>query len=193
MNDILRAGRGLALDFASTLMFMAVMALGGGLTLAVALAVVLALGQIGWELWRGRKIDALQWASLCIVLVSGGAALLTRDPRFVMAKPTLIYALVGAAMLQRGWMMRYMGDDAMTHVPDLAIAFGYVWAGLMFASAILNLALAFTLGIAAWGAAISFWGIVSKLALCLAQIAVMKSVGRRRYRAAQSLALPPAA
>ena len=189
MSDVLRAGRGLALDFASTLMFMAIMALGGGLMLAVTLAVTLAAGQIGWELYRGRRIDALQWASLSVVVISGGVSLLTHDPRFVMAKPTLIYAMVGAAMLQRGWMMRYMGDDAREYVPDLAIAFGHVWAGLMFASAIFNLVLVFTVSTAVWGATISFWGIASKLALCAVQIAVMKSAGLRRYRAA----LPPAA
>jgi hypothetical protein len=27
-------------------------------------------------------------------------------PRFVMVKPTLIYAAIGTAMLQRGWMNR---------------------------------------------------------------------------------------
>jgi len=193
MSDLLRAGRALALDFASTLMFMAIMALGGGLTLAVALAVALAAGQIGWELRRGKRIDALQWASLCVVLVSGGAALLTRDPRFAMAKPSIIYAMVGMAMLQRGWMTRYMGDDAMTYVPDLAIGFGYVWAGLMFVSALFNLVLALSVSVAVWGAAISFWGIASKLALCLAQFAVMKTVGLRRYRARQCPAMPPAA
>jgi hypothetical protein len=68
-------------------------------------------------------------------------------------------------------------------VPDLAITFGYVWAGLMFLSAVVNLGLAFNLDIKSWAAAISVWGLASKAALFLIQYGVMKSVGRRRARA----------
>jgi intracellular septation protein A len=44
----------------------------------------------------------MQWASLGLVIVLGGATVLTGDPRFVMIKPTIAYLTVGAAMLQRG-------------------------------------------------------------------------------------------
>lgn len=183
MSDLLHAGKGLALDLASTLLFMAVLALGGGMVLAVALAVAFAFAQIAWTLRKGEKVDALQWSSLAVVLISGGASLLTNDPRFVMLKPTLLYLLVGAAMLQRGWMLRYMPQDAALLMPDLIVTFGFVWAGLMFVSAALNLGLALTLGVAAWGAAVSLWGTASKLALFCVQFAVMKWVGKRRYQA----------
>jgi intracellular septation protein len=55
-----------------------------------------------------------------------------------------------------------------------------VWAGLMFLSAALNLALALTLGTADWAAAMSVWGIASKIALFLIQYAVMHRIGHRR-------------
>ena len=72
---------------------------------------------------------------------------------------------------------------AQATVPDLGITFGYVWAGLMFFSAALNIVLALTLEPATWAAVKSFWAIGSKLALFGIQYAVMKSTGVRRARA----------
>jgi intracellular septation protein A len=186
MSDLLHSGKSLALDLASTLLFMGVLALGGSMALAVGLAVALAFAQLAWTFRKGEKVDALQWSSLIVVVVSGGASLLTNDPRFVMLKPTLLYALVGVAMLQRGWMARYLPQDANDYLPDLVITFGYVWAGLMFLSAALNLVLALSLSVGQWGAAISLWGAASKLALFFIQYAVMKWIGKRRYQAAQA-------
>jgi intracellular septation protein A len=181
MKDLLHAGRTVLADIASTLLFVALVALTHNVLLAVALGMALAFVQIGWQLARRRPVDALQWISLFLVLASGSATLFTRNPIFVMLKPSAIYLLVGWAMLRRGWMLRYMPPRAMEYVPDLAIGFGYVWAGLMAFSAVLNLVLALSLGVIAWGAAMTAWGIASKLVLFFGQYAVMKIIGRRRY------------
>jgi hypothetical protein len=53
----------------------------------------------------------------------------------------------------------------------------------MFFSAALNLVLALTTSVMTWGAVMSLWGTVSKIALFFIQFGVMKAVGRRRYRA----------
>ena len=63
---------------------------------------------------------------------------------------------------------------------DLATAFGYAWAGLMFFSAALNIGLALSLDAKTWAATMSAWGIGSKIALFLIQYAVMTSIGKRR-------------
>ena len=85
-------------------------------------------------------------------------------------------------MLKRGWMTRYLPPIAQFAVPDLAITFGYVWAGLMFFSAALNIALALTLDAATWAAVKSVWAIGSKVGLFLIQYAVMKSTAVRRVK-----------
>ncbi len=183
MKTLLSAARPLLTDLASTILFFCVYVLTGRLPMAVALGLMLAIGQIGWELLRRRPIDTLQWISAVVVLSSGSAALITNDPVFVMIKPSLIYLLVGAAMLKRGWMNRYLPPRALEFVPDLAVTFGYAWAGLMFFSAALNLILALTLGVTAWGAAMTAWGIVSKTTFFLGQYGLMKFIGRRRASA----------
>lgn len=182
MKSLLSAARALLLDLASTILFFCVYSLTGSIAWAVALGLALAVGQIGWQLLRRQSVDALQWVSLAIVLVSGSGALVTDNPVFVMVKPSLIYLFVGAAMLKRGWMNNYLPSRALEFVPDLAVTFGYVWAGLMFFSAALNLALALTLSVTAWGIAMSVWGSASKLALFFIQYGVMKFIGRRRYQ-----------
>lgn len=186
MRDLAVAGRAILLDLASTLFFLLLFALTGSVPLSVALGIALAAVQIGWRLLRRERIDALQWVSLLVVAASGAATLFTRDPRFVMLKPSVIYLLVGWAMLQKGWMLRYLPARAIQLVPDLAVAAGYAWAGLMGFSALLNITLAMTCPILTWGTAMTVWGIGSKLALFLLQYGVMRYVGRRRAMGTRS-------
>lgn len=183
MKDLLHSARFLLLDLAAVLLFFLLYSFTHNLALGVIAGLVLALAQIGWEILRRKPVDTLQWVSLITVLASGASTLHSGNPLYVMLQPTVIYLMVGWAMLKRGWMNRYLPPDALNYVPDLAIFFGYVWAGLMALSAFVNLGLALSLDVKAWGAAISAWGIASKAALFLVQYCTMKAIGRRRYRA----------
>jgi intracellular septation protein len=186
MANLLKSAQLLVSDLASTLLFLAVLLITKDLILAVALGVGLGIVQIGWMLARRKPIDTMQWLSIGLVVVSGAATMLTKDARFVMLKPTVIYCIVGAYMLRPGWMNRYLPPIAVAVVPDLAYVFGFVWAGLMFGSAALNIALALTLDPVTWATTMSIWGIASKLALFLIQYATMRTIGVRRGRAAAS-------
>ncbi len=183
MKELFYSGRALAADLASTIFFVTLYALTRNIALAVGFGVTLAAVQIVWRLARRQTIDAMQWISLFLVIASGSATLLTHNPVFVMLKPTAIYLLVGWTMMKRGWMNRYLPPSALEFVPDLGVRFGYVWAALMFFSAALNLALALTCSVVAWGSAMAAWGIGSKIALFFISYAVMRTTGARRYRA----------
>jgi intracellular septation protein len=183
MKNLLHAGKFLALDMASTIFFLCLYLLTRNIPLSVALGMALGVGQIGWQVWRKAPIDTMQWMSLFLVIGSGTATLLTRDPRFIMVKPTLIYSVVGIVMLKRGWMNRYLPPVAMEVVPDIAVIFGYVWSALMFASAILNLFVALNFDAVTWAAFMSAYGLISKPALFVVQFATMRLIGVRRRRA----------
>jgi intracellular septation protein len=180
MKNLLAAGKLLLLDMASTLLFLALFLLTGNVALSVILGMALGIVQIGWQLARRKPIDTMQWMSLFLVLGSGTATLLTHDPRFVMLKPTLIYTIVGIVMLRPGWMNRYLPPVAIELVPDIAFIFGYVWAGLMFFSAALNIVVALNFSVAAWAAFMSLYGIVSKAVLFLVGYFTMRTIGVRR-------------
>ncbi len=183
MRDFFAAAKLLLLDLASTVFFLVVFLLTKNIPLSVVLGVALGIGQIVFEFVRKRPIDTMQWLSLFLVVGAGTATLITNDPRFVMVKPSLIYLVVGVVMLKPGWMNRYLPPAAKELVPDVAFIFGFVWSGLMFFSAALNLVVALNFRVATWASLMSVYGIVSKLGLFLIQYAVMRYVGIRRRRA----------
>ena len=187
MKSLLVSAKFLALDLASTLVLLAVLQLTHSIPLAAGLGISIALGQVGYDLVRRKAVHPLLWLSLVVVVASGAATLFTHDARFVMLKPTIIYSIVGAVMMRRGWMNRYLPPRAAP-VADVATTFGYVWAGLMFASAALNILLALNLDAKSWAAAMSAWGIASKIGLFLVQYSAMTMIGRRRAAAATAAA-----
>lgn len=183
MQNLFEAAKLLLLDMASTLFFLVVFLLTRSVPLSVALGVALGLAQIGWQFVRKKPIDTMEWMSLFLVVGSGAATLITGNPRIVMFKPSLIYIVVGVVMLKPGWMNRYLPPIAMALVPDVAVIFGFVWAGLMFTSAALNLFVALNFNVAAWSAFMSVYGIASKACLFLIGYATMRYIGVRRWRA----------
>jgi intracellular septation protein A len=183
MKDMMHAGRLLLLDMASTLFFLAVFTVTKSIPLSVALGIALGFAQIGWEIARKKPIDTMQWVSLVIVIASGTATLLTNDPRFMMLKLSVIYVAVGVVMMKPGWLNRYQPAVAMQWIPDIVLIFGFVWSGLMFFSAALNLVVAFTFSVAEWAAIMSLYGTGSKLALFAVQVVVSRYIGQRRHRA----------
>jgi intracellular septation protein A len=186
MKNLFQAAKLLLLDMASTFFFLVLYLATKNIPLSVILGIALGVGQIGWEYARKKPIDTMQWMSLFLIVGSGAATLLTNDPRFVMVKPSLIYIVVGIVMLKRGWMNRYLPPVAMEVVPDIAVVFGFVWAGLMFATAALNIVVALNFSVVAWSAFMSVFAIVSKAGLFLIQYAVMRTIGVRRRRAMPS-------
>jgi intracellular septation protein len=183
MKYMFESGKLLLLDLASTLLFLIVYLSTENVTLAVVLGMALGIAQIGWQFARRKPIDTMQWLSLFLILGTGAATLITDDPHFVMIKPTVIYTVVGTVMLKPGWMNRYLPPVAIEVVPDIAFIFGFVWAGLMFFSAGLNLLVALNFSVAAWAAFMSIYGIVSKLVLFLIGFGTMRTIGVRRRRA----------
>ena len=66
---------------------------------ATAVAIAATVIQIGYVLARGRRVTGMQWASLVIIGVFGGATLLLRDETFIKWKPTVLYWMAGVVFL----------------------------------------------------------------------------------------------
>lgn len=99
-------------DFFSTILFLVLYLITGNVMLATCVAVAGAVAQFMRARIRGERLDLMTYASLALVVVLGGATLLTNDPRFVLAKPSIGHFAIGAIMLRRGWMLRYMRSSA---------------------------------------------------------------------------------
>jgi intracellular septation protein len=183
MKSLLQSAKFLALDMASTIFFLVVYATTKSIPISVALGVALGIGQIVWEIARKRPIETMQWLSLFLVLASGTATLLTNDPRFVLYKASVIYVIVGVVMLRPGWMNRYLPAVAIEIVPDIAFIFGFIWAALMFVSAVVNLWVATHYSFLVWTGFMSAYALISKIGLFLIQYSTMRFIGVRRRRA----------
>lgn len=183
MNNLIHAGRALATDLLPTIVFAVLVALKVDVITATAASIAVSVAQIVFMKATRREVSRLQWASLALVVTFGTAGIVGHDPRFLMAKPTIVYVIVGVVMLQRGWMLRYMPPAAKGHGEGPMIAFGYVWAGLMFVTAIANLAFAIALP-AQWPAFLAVFPLVSKIALFAIQYVTVRHLSIRSAKAA---------
>jgi intracellular septation protein len=183
MRNLLHAAKLLLLDLASTIVFLAAYVVSNNLSLSVALGMALGMAQISLQFARKKPIETMEWLSLFLIVASGTAALITRDPRLVMFKPSMIYMIVGVVMLRPGWINRYLPPLANAVVPDIAIIVGFLWAGLMFASAAVNMFVALNYSVTTWAWFMPVFGIVSKIVLLLIGFGMMRAIGRRRYAA----------
>jgi intracellular septation protein A len=138
-------------DLLSTIVFLVLFAITGSAAITVAVSVAVGLCQIAFETWRGRPVAPLQWLSIALVLIFGGASWFTHDTRFIMFKPTLIYCAIGIAMVKKDWLDRYLPTIAHDNLPRAVIVgSGYAWALMMFALGAGNFAIAMTFDRPTW-------------------------------------------
>lgn len=192
MKNLMYAIRPLAMDMTSTLLFVVISALTHNPLLATGVAMAVGIARVAWLRMKKQPINALQWMSLGLVIVFGGATLITHSPRFMMAKPTIVYLLIGASMMQRGWLLPYMAPEGRDLGDEIMIGWGYAWAGLMFVTAAANAVVALTASFAVWSVFIAIVPAVSKIALFAVQFLSIRHIAIRhhRARAAEAEALP---
>ena len=192
-RDFLRTARLLLGDLSGTVVFAVLLALGVSLLVATIAGIITALAVVGVSLARRRPVGAMQWLSLALVIVSGGATLATSDPRYVMAKPSIIAAIVGLFMLRPGWLSRYVPAEVERYIGDVTWLFGFIWAGLMFVTAALNLLIVLRYP-DYWLAFLAIFPALSKLTLFVVHFSTATVIAARRKRrdgfAPQALASP---
>ena len=110
------------------------------LVLSTAIGIAIGVGQIAWLLFRRRKIAALQWASVGLVIVIGSAAIITHDARFVMIKPSIGTFAIGCVMISSNWLDRYLPPIVTQNVSkSFTLAWSRGWGVFLFAIAAANL------------------------------------------------------
>jgi intracellular septation protein len=119
-----------------------------GIYAATAVAIAASFAQIGWLWLRRRKIDAMLWVSLAIIVVFGSATLLLHDETFIKWKPTVLYWMfalvlsVSAVFFRKNLIRTMMGEQIQ--LPDPAWnKLNFSWAGFFACMGFLNLYVAF--------------------------------------------------
>jgi intracellular septation protein len=175
-------------DFLSAIVFLAIFVSTEDLYLATGAAIAVSFAQFAVAKIRGRPVDAMQWLILGMVVVLGSATLITQDSRFIMVKPSVVHFAIGAVMLRRAWMMRYLPPIARDNIPEsIVLGAGYAWAALMFALGALNIVIAVTLPFKVWAWFISVGAVGAKIVAFLVQYAIFRTILRRKLRGASAV------
>ena len=176
----------LGADFFSTILFLAIYLATNNVLLATGVAIAGAVAQVIYSRVKGKELGYMTWASLVLVIVLGSATLLTHDPRFVLAKPAIGHFAIGAIMLKRGWMLRYLPPIVTQTISDYATLAGYAWAALMFVLGAGTIGVAMTGDMKLWTFYVTVVLIGAKIAAFAIQyIAFRVLVGSRLRAAAQ--------
>jgi intracellular septation protein A len=169
-------------DFLSTIVFLALYLTTGNVVLATSVAIAGAVAQVVYSRVKGKPLAFMTYASLALVIVLGGATLLTNDPRFVLAKPSVAHFAIGAIMLRRGWMLRYMPPLVSETIPQYVTVAGYAWAALMFALGLGTIAVAATGDLRLWAIYVSAVLLGAKVAAFAIQYAAFRILITNRLR-----------
>jgi intracellular septation protein A len=124
----------------------------------------------------------MTYASLALVIVLGTATVLTQDPRFVLAKPAIAHFAIGAIMLKRGWMLRYLPQVVTETIPEYVSIAGFAWAALMFALGLGVIAVASTGDLKLWAFYISVVAIGAKVLAFAVQYLAFRILVTNRLR-----------
>jgi intracellular septation protein A len=174
-------------DFLSALLFLFVYLATGNIIAAAGLAIGAALIQLGFFRFSGRRIEPMQWISLALVIVLGGATILTQSPRFVMLKPSIAHFAIATVMLRRGWMSRYLPDIVRQNLPEsVPVAAGYAWAGLLAALGATNIVLAIYADFTTWAWFVSVGAVGAKIVAFFFQYAVFRMLVRRNLKRSEA-------
>jgi len=123
--------------------------------LATVVVIIATLAQILWLKVRGKKVDTMLWISLGLVTVLGGATIYFHSENFIKWKPTVLYWVMGGALLfgqlvlKKNGIKSLMGSqmtlpDAVWRVVNLS------WVGFFAVMGVINLWVAFTFTTATW-------------------------------------------
>lgn len=144
----------LLLDFFPIVLFFAAFKLWD-IYVATGVAIAATVLQIGWLRYSTGKIEPMQWLSLGIIIVFGGATILAHDETFIKWKPTVLYWLMGGALAagllvwRKNLLKSLMG--AQMELPDAAWrAMNWSWIGFFAVMGVLNLWVAFNYDTDTW-------------------------------------------
>lgn len=174
----------LGADFFSTILFLAIYLATDNVLLATGVAIAGAVAQVIYSRVKGKPFGYMTYASLALVIVLGSATLLTHDPRFVLAKPAIGHFAIGAIMLKRGWMLRYLPAIVTETIPEYVTVAGYAWAALMLVLGAGTIGVAMTGDMKLWTFYVTVVLVGAKIAAFGAQYVAFRLLIGGRLRAA---------
>ena len=141
---------------------------------ATGVAIAATFMQIGWVLVRRKRVTGMQWASLFIIGVFGGATLLLRDETFIKWKPTVLYwaagvIFLGALLFKQNLVKAVMSEGGLELPEPVWTKLAIAWGVFFIFKGTLNLWVAYAFPTDVWVNFKLFGGMGLMLAFVLAQ------------------------
>jgi intracellular septation protein len=122
---------------------------------ATAVAIGATLVQIAYLKKVHGRVEIMQWVSLGVIVVFGGATLIFHDNTFIKWKPTVLYWLMASALLigrlvfKRNLMKSFMGEQLT--LPEHAWGVLLIsWVSFLSIMGVINLYVAYNYDLDTW-------------------------------------------
>jgi intracellular septation protein len=136
-----------------------------GIYAATGVAIVASVLSIAYAYFKTKKVNAMQWVSLVIIVVFGGATIFLQDERFIKMKPSVLY-LCGAAALAVGklwfkqdWLAKVFSQAELNLPASVWTTLTWAWVGFFCFLAALNMYVANTYSLDQW-VTFKVWGMM---------------------------------
>jgi len=122
---------------------------------ATATAIIATLAQIIWVKWRHGKVDTMLWVGFAIIVVFGGATILSHDEAFIKIKPSALYWLVAlillfSKILFKKNLIRSLIEEKIRLPDRIWDQLNLAWIGFFIQLGVLNLYVAWNFSTDTW-------------------------------------------
>ena len=145
-----------------------------GVFVATGVAIVATFIQIAYLRYTTGKVEPMQWLSLLIIVVFGGATLLFHNESFIKWKPTVLYWAMAAVLLVAYWVM---GKNLMQKLMGAQVSLpqpvwnrlNYAWAIFFIVMGFINIWVAYQFDLDTWVTFKMFGGLGLMLVFVIGQ------------------------
>ncbi|MCM2252871.1 MAG: septation protein A [Ramlibacter sp.] len=144
----------LLIDFFPILLFFVAFKMAG-IYVATGVAIAATIVQIAWVRHSHGKIEPMQWLSLAVIVLFGGATIALHNETFIKWKPTVLYWLMGATLaagqllFRKNLLKSLMGSQM--ELPDAAWRVtNWSWIVFFAVMGVLNLWVAYNFDTDTW-------------------------------------------
>ena len=144
----------LLLDFFPIILFFVAFKMAG-IYVATGVAIVATIAQIAWLRYSTGKVEPMQWMSLGVIVLFGGATIVAQNDTFIKWKPTVLYWLMGGALLvgqlffRKNLLKSLMGAQMQLPEPAWRVM-NWSWTAFFAVMGVLNLWVAFHFDTDTW-------------------------------------------
>jgi intracellular septation protein len=144
----------LLLDFFPIILFFAAFKVAG-IYVATGVAIAATIVQIAWLRHSRGKVEPMQWVSLAVIVLFGGATIALHNDTFIKWKPTVLYWVMGSVLaagqlfFRKNLLKSLMGSQM--ELPDAAWRVtNWSWVAFFAAMGAINLWVAFNYDTDTW-------------------------------------------